>query len=461
MVSDPPREHGFAPDDVTSYLPSQKEWGPDRERNWPEILHRLERRELPVSDYLVGNLVYNGRVVLDLDNRPVLDFVDLPATLSTEFSGRCMEAISRLDPRISHGDFRARMPKTRRMGRDGQTVRPSCSLSAIGMRMTRFRQEHGLISWTKREGSDNIRDFLINKLPQQNIEANSTRGVLPPSLLAQADARSRNKGQYSARAGGRALSQQERQNRNNKETERLAKLREAEVEFREEVRVQVGSKRKRATKASPDSDEVEVMSKRCKVGSPPQTLHSTLEIPLLPSPQPCQSVPPPQASRKRNRDVSCSENYDERSSMKRPCRRSASPPQRVEEGDSARKVDDTTQSLMEEDITFNDANGEDIGSFGDVSGSPVAPEVLVVPEVFAAPKVRMVPEAPLTPDAHMTPEAPAIRRDNRESEGSPLEFSYNVIAEEFTFPSFDEEMTLGEILQRDLDKLDCENPYLH
>lgn len=461
MISDHPREHGVAPDDVTSSLPNQKVWGPDRERNWPDILYRLERRELPVPDYHVGNLVHNGRVVLDLENRPVRDFVDLPATLSTEFSGQHMEAICRLDPLISHSDFRARMPKTRRIGRGGQTVRPSYSLSAIGMRMTQFRQEHGLISWTKREGSDNIKDALISKLPQHNIDSNTTRGVLPPSLVTQADARSRNKGKHSARAGRRALPEQERQKRLDKETEKLTKLREAEVESQQQARVQVSTKRKRAGQASPDNDEVEV-KKRCKVSSPPEPLRSTLGIPLLPSPQPCQSVPAPQGTRKRSRDDSWSENHDEHSNTKRPCRRSASPPQKVEEGDSASVVDDTTQNVVKENTSFNDVSWEDIGSFGDVLGSAVAPKVLVVPEVFAAPEVQMVPEAPLTTEAHMTSEAPAIRGDNRESEGaSPLEFAYNVIAEEFQFPSLDEDMTLEEILQRDLDQLDCEDAYQH
>lgn len=83
---------------------------------------------------------------MDLENHPILDYVDLHATISTEFSGRDMEAIVRLDPRISRNDFRARMPSTRRIGRDGQIVKPSYGVSAISMRMLRFRMENGLLA---------------------------------------------------------------------------------------------------------------------------------------------------------------------------------------------------------------------------------------------------------------------------------------------------------------------------
>lgn len=279
-VSDHPRERGNSTNDVTSYLPSQKEWGPDRERNWPGILHRLERRELPFPDYDVGNLYYNGRVVLDLDNHPVLDYIDLPATLSTRFSGQYMEAITRLDPRISHNDFLVRMP-ARRVGRDSYTVRPPYSLSTIAMRMSRFRQEHGLLSWTKREGSKNIRDNVLSRLPWENIENNS---ILPPSLVTQA----------------------------------------TEVEAKEYVQIHVGTKRKRISHACPDTDEAELANKRHKIGSSSRTLPTVLEMPVLPQILSYEVARAPQAVRKRCREASGSENDDESSATKRQCRRSAS-----------------------------------------------------------------------------------------------------------------------------------------
>ncbi|MCJ1263534.1 hypothetical protein MMC22_003404 [Lobaria immixta] len=405
-----------APNDVTSYLPSQKEWGANRVRNWPEILHRLEQRELRVPDYKVGDLYYNGRIVLDIDNHPVLDYVDLPATLSTEFSGLHMEAIARLDPRISHNDFRVRMPRTRQIGRDGRTLRPSPSLSAIGMRMTRFRQQNGLLSWTRREGSKNISGFMMSRLPQENIVANSTRGVLPPSLVEQADARDKNKGQYAARAGGRALSETARRERDDKESAKLAKLRAVEDQAKGQDQAQLGTKRKRTNHASPDTSEMELTNKRRKPSDPSQILRPVVEMPVLPPLQPDQSTPAPQSTRKRSREASCPEKDDEYPAAKRPCRRCTTPIQRVEKEERAMEVDDKT--------TFNDASGEESAGVGDVPTGLVAQEASMVPPVLKH------------------------RVDAKEPEGaSPLEFPKDLTSEEL------EENTLAELLQRELERM--------
>lgn len=265
-TSDHAREKGAAPNDETSYLASQKKWGPDPERNWPQILHRPERNELPAPDYPIGILRYNGKIVLDLDNRPILDYVDLPATLSTEFSGQHMETITRLDPRISHKDFRARMPKTRK-GRRGQTLKPY-SLSAIAMRMARFRRKHGLSSWIQHEGSKNQNKLPMSQLSQGNTEADSTQRVLSPSPVAQANANSEKKGERATRAGRQALSVKATQERDDKNTSKLSKLRAAESEANGQIRVEISTKRKRTNHASPDIDQVELVRKRYNLRRP-------------------------------------------------------------------------------------------------------------------------------------------------------------------------------------------------
>ena len=163
IFSDHPRERGIAANDVTSFLPSQKAWGPDRDLHWPNIkdnvLHRFERKGYPIPDYQPEVWYYEGKVVLDSDNHAILNYEVLPATLSSELSGRDIEAIKRLDLRIGRKDFRARMPSTifTKDKNKPQSTKPLHTLSAIGMRTTRFRKENGLISWTEREGGDNIR----------------------------------------------------------------------------------------------------------------------------------------------------------------------------------------------------------------------------------------------------------------------------------------------------------------
>ena len=54
-------------------------------------------------------MMFDKKVVLDHDNHPVRDFEDIPATLSSEAEGWLLEAISRIDRRITKVDLRARM----------------------------------------------------------------------------------------------------------------------------------------------------------------------------------------------------------------------------------------------------------------------------------------------------------------------------------------------------------------
>ena len=46
----------------------------------------------------------DGRVVLDIDNNPVMDFPDIPPPLPSEVEPALMEAIRRIDPRIRWED---------------------------------------------------------------------------------------------------------------------------------------------------------------------------------------------------------------------------------------------------------------------------------------------------------------------------------------------------------------------
>lgn len=222
-VSDHARERGIAANDVTSFLPSQKEWGPDRDTDWPKIennvLHRFERDNYPIQEYKPTVWYNEGRVILDADNHSILNYKVLPATLSSELSGRDMESMKRLDLRISHKDFRARMPRTilKKSDGNGLVERPLYSLSAIGMRTNRFRKENGLISWTEREGTNSIRSYTMKRMPQANITANSTQGMSVPTLFEQEDSRTWNKGKYLARAGRHALSDDTRKERARKE----------------------------------------------------------------------------------------------------------------------------------------------------------------------------------------------------------------------------------------------------
>lgn len=361
IVSDHPRERGIAANDVTSYLPFQKEWGPDRDRDWPKIkdnvLHRLERQNYPIPDYEPEIWYDAGRIVLDPDNHTILKYEIIPATLSSELSGRDMEAMRRLDSRITLKDFRVRMPSTVLAEDKGRLLvkKPLCTLSAIGMRTTRFRKENGMISWTSREGSDTIRQYILDHMPRANIDANSTQGMSLPTFFEQEDSRISNKGKYLNRAGGRALSDDVRMERARKAEEKLQKLHAAHIaveqltthvcakrgleddgmsEPREESRqtkqfggnvlmqvtAHVCAKRRLEDDAVSEPQEESQQAKRFKGSVPLQVfqpnLNITSSIPLIPSPQvPSQrenqspSVPPV-AGKKRRREQTLSEDEE-------------------------------------------------------------------------------------------------------------------------------------------------------
>lgn len=178
-----PRDREVAPHEITSYLRSQKERGPDRERNWPSVLHRLEQRGFPVPDYQVGHLYHNDQIFLDMDDSPIVDYVDLPAALSTDSVANIWRT---LPASILGSVSMTSEPACQdHVGSDEmvEPFRPSYSLSAIGMRRARFRQDNGSVAWRIRQGSQNIQYSLINQVPEGNIKSKLTRGVLPRNLL--------------------------------------------------------------------------------------------------------------------------------------------------------------------------------------------------------------------------------------------------------------------------------------
>lgn len=75
-----------------------------------------------------------GRVVLDINKNPIKDYRDIPLTLSSMVEGALMEAIWRIDTRITTIDFLARIPGDRV---DGAVRTPT----ALNNRTTGFRLE--------------------------------------------------------------------------------------------------------------------------------------------------------------------------------------------------------------------------------------------------------------------------------------------------------------------------------
>lgn len=113
--------------------------------------------------------------MLDVVNDPVLAYPELPLTITSEESGTFMEAYFRLNHHITYKDVRARM---RRNPKGDWTVGGADTIRAgsLGMRMTRFRERAGLLSWSGKKGSKEIKRFLDGLIPQHLRDANTVRG---------------------------------------------------------------------------------------------------------------------------------------------------------------------------------------------------------------------------------------------------------------------------------------------
>ena len=185
------------------------------------LLFRLERDGYPVPAYEISRWTDQQRVVLDHDNHPLRDFTILPKTLSSNVEGWLIEMYVRMDTRISHADIRARMPSSIFTS---QGSKPLISLSAIAMRLNRFREEHGIPAWKNRDGRDYFLTYVKGLLSSESIQRNSTEELIHGLTAEQrAASRKEGRGKHPERAGTRALSPTSRRQREDAESRRLIK----------------------------------------------------------------------------------------------------------------------------------------------------------------------------------------------------------------------------------------------
>lgn len=160
-----------------------------RERNqWPRILHLINREDEAKSDWRVSAMEYNGRIVLDGNNHPVMLYLELPLTLSSKMDPWLIEAILRLNPKIGCHDLWARMPRS--------TVPSQKVANSLSMRASRFRHKAGLTSWSKRRGTDNNNNWLMSKYPVHCVQANSVEHFRDLTSAELEQMKAANKGQF-------------------------------------------------------------------------------------------------------------------------------------------------------------------------------------------------------------------------------------------------------------------------
>lgn len=131
---------------------------------------------------------YNGRIVLDGNNHPVMLYLELPLTLSSKMDPWLIEAILRLNPKIGCHDLWARMPRS--------TVPSQKVANTLSVRASRFRHKAGLTSWSKRRGTNNNNKWLMSKYPVHCVQANSVEQFRDLTSAELEQMKTANKGQF-------------------------------------------------------------------------------------------------------------------------------------------------------------------------------------------------------------------------------------------------------------------------
>lgn len=106
-----PPKVGTDKNDVTSFHPTNGQWGPNRPDRAP-ILFQLRKTAAPgVAPRDV--MQHAGRVILDQDDHRIRDFPELPSTLSTALEGHNIELYRRQNDKIDYVDLIGKCLTTR------------------------------------------------------------------------------------------------------------------------------------------------------------------------------------------------------------------------------------------------------------------------------------------------------------------------------------------------------------
>lgn len=84
---------GSGPNDITAFHMDYQNWGTERDDR-PKILYRFDPPTNRQRRVRPGPMMYRGKIVLNHQNNPVLDW-NIPVTLSSKTSGSHMEAWKR------------------------------------------------------------------------------------------------------------------------------------------------------------------------------------------------------------------------------------------------------------------------------------------------------------------------------------------------------------------------------
>jgi len=170
--------------DETTPASGQEDWTGERGNGRPAILYQFK----PVGRWAFGDTADrpkkkstaftpatddNGHIFLNKDNEPMRHSDHLPITVSTEIPGWMMEAVSRLDPKVTLNDFVDRMPMERP---DGKLRRPN--KGTLSQRRTRDRERMRIVAWPVPNKNVSYADQKVeSEMSSADIRNNSTRNL--------------------------------------------------------------------------------------------------------------------------------------------------------------------------------------------------------------------------------------------------------------------------------------------
>ncbi|KAL8667714.1 MAG: hypothetical protein Q9202_000569 [Teloschistes flavicans] len=162
-------------DDVTSYFPRYREWGPQR-WNRPPTIFLYRSGDYPIPTYSVSLWYHEGRLVISPDRKPLFQWEHLPATISSNITGTKGEALCRLDRRIATANLIARTPLS--VHTAGKTKTTKDRYNVI---RKRARIRMCCRFWDGVAFASEINAYLDAKLPAENHLSNNTKSFRDPA----------------------------------------------------------------------------------------------------------------------------------------------------------------------------------------------------------------------------------------------------------------------------------------
>ncbi|KAL8856666.1 MAG: hypothetical protein Q9178_006733 [Gyalolechia marmorata] len=208
---------GMTPDDKTAFHPDYAHLDMSARNGRPHLLYQWNppAEEMPYQD---PGLMYDpadGRLLLDLNNHPILNWPELPMTISGQVDGSWLEYWWRLNRNIRLEDMLARCPKrTQKSGTS--SLRELPGTSAFGNRRERDRLIIGTRSWEQKEGSKEIKTQYERVMPNRvlaEVAHNNTTTWFRDLTNKEVNAMcytNRGQGTALSRAGNRKLPEEKK-----------------------------------------------------------------------------------------------------------------------------------------------------------------------------------------------------------------------------------------------------------